>query len=66
MNLTQNQIAEIEGVRASLDEDTLFNTLSASIAPEIYGMNEVKQALLLLMAGGVTKETPNDNLKIRG
>jgi DNA replicative helicase MCM subunit Mcm2 (Cdc46/Mcm family) len=29
--------------------------MAASIAPEIYGMDKVKQALLLLMAGGVTK-----------
>ncbi len=28
-------------------------------------MNEVKQALLLLMVGGVTKELP-DGMKIRG
>jgi DNA replication licensing factor MCM7 len=39
--------------------------MSSSIAPEIYGMEWVKKALLLLMAGGVTKET-HDNLKIRG
>lgn len=39
--------------------------MSASIAPEIFGMEKVKQALLLLMAGGVTKET-HDHLKIRG
>jgi DNA replication licensing factor MCM7 len=38
-----------------LDEDTLFKRLAASIAPEIYGMEHVKKALLLLMAGGVTK-----------
>jgi DNA replication licensing factor MCM7 len=55
MTLTQDQVAEIEGVRASLDEETLFNRMAASIAPEIYGMKWVKQALLLLMAGGVTK-----------
>jgi DNA replication licensing factor MCM6 len=65
MTLTQDQIAEIEGVRASLDEESLFSKMSASIAPEIFGMKSVKQALLLLMAGGVTKVT-HDNLKIRG
>lgn len=65
MALSQNQINEVEGIRASLDEDTLFNRMANSIAPEIYGMETVKKALLLLMAGGVTKET-HDNLKIRG
>ena len=39
--------------------------MASSIAPEIFGMEKVKHALLLLMAGGVTKET-HDNLKIRG
>ena len=39
--------------------------LAKSIAPEIYGHEEVKKSLLLLMTGGVTKITP-DNLKIRG
>jgi DNA replicative helicase MCM subunit Mcm2 (Cdc46/Mcm family) len=29
--------------------------MASSIAPEIYGMDIVKKALLLLMAGGVTK-----------
>jgi DNA replication licensing factor MCM7 len=65
MALTQDQINEVEGIRASLDEDTLFNRMASSIAPEIYGMDLVKKALLLLMAGGITKET-HDNLKIRG
>lgn len=39
--------------------------MAKSIAPEIYGLMDVKKALLLLMAGGVTKVT-NDNMKIRG
>jgi DNA replicative helicase MCM subunit Mcm2 (Cdc46/Mcm family) len=32
----------------------LFNNLAKSIAPEIFGMENVKKALLLQMAGGVT------------
>jgi len=39
--------------------------MSKSIAPEIFGMENVKKALLLLMVGGVTKVT-EDNLRIRG
>jgi len=39
--------------------------LAKSIAPEIYGMEDVKKALLLLMIGGVTKEM-SDGMKIRG
>lgn len=46
-------------------EEKLFTKLAKSIAPEIFGLENVKKALLLLMAGGVTKET-HDNVKIRG
>ena len=65
MNITEEQIAEVESVRANITDDELFDKLSKSIAPEIYGMEDVKKALLLLMAGGITKET-NDSMRIRG
>jgi DNA replication licensing factor MCM7 len=38
MGMTADQRAEIEGIRASLDDETLFTKMAASIAPEIYGM----------------------------
>ena len=43
----------------------LYQTLAQSIAPEIYGHEDVKKALLLLLVGGVTKVT-GDGMKIRG
>lgn len=43
----------------------LYSTLAQSIAPEIYGHDDVKKALLLLLVGGVTKVT-GDGMKIRG
>ena len=43
----------------------LFQRFAKSICPEIFGMEEVKQALLLLMIGGVSKEM-NDGMRIRG
>jgi len=39
--------------------------LAVSIAPEIFGMEDVKKALLLMIVGGVSKEM-HDGLKIRG
>jgi len=33
MTLSEDQIAEIEGVRASLEDSSLFNKMAASIAP---------------------------------
>ncbi|SLM40032.1 dna replication licensing factor mcm7 [Lasallia pustulata] len=43
----------------------MYEYLSRSIAPEIYGHVDVKKALLLLLIGGVTKEM-GDGMKIRG
>jgi DNA replication licensing factor MCM7 len=43
----------------------IYSQLAKSIAPEIYGHEDVKKALLLLLVGGVTKEM-GDGMKIRG
>ncbi|KIK82554.1 hypothetical protein PAXRUDRAFT_832183 [Paxillus rubicundulus Ve08.2h10] len=55
----QAQIAEMQR------DPALYNKLAHSIAPEIYGHQDVKKALLLLLVGGVTKTT-GDGMKIRG
>jgi len=57
---------EIENKIAALQKDpNLYEMLAYSIAPEIYGHEDVKKALLLLLVGGVTKVT-GDGMKIRG
>lgn len=43
----------------------IFEDLSKSIAPEIFGHLDVKKAMMLLMVGGVTKKM-KDGMKIRG
>lgn len=56
----------VERALAELMQDpALYNRLSQSIAPEIYGHSDVKKALLLLLVGGVTKQM-GDGMKIRG
>jgi len=45
--------------------NTLYQNLAKSIAPEIFGMEDIKKALLLLLVGGVDKNMP-DGMKIRG
>lgn len=45
-------------------EDNFLSKLSSSIAPEIYGHEELKKALLLLLVGGVDKNPYG--MRIRG
>ncbi|KAK0484021.1 MCM2/3/5 family-domain-containing protein [Armillaria novae-zelandiae] len=57
---------EIQAEIHELTRDpALYSRLAMSIAPEIYGHEDVKKALLLLLVGGSTKET-QDGMKIRG
>lgn len=46
--LTEEEVAELA------DED-LYSRMAQSLAPEIYGHDDVKKALLLLLVGGVDK-----------
>lgn len=64
--LTDEKMERVMDVRGQAESDThLFHHLAKSICPEIFGMQEVKQALLLLMVGGNTKQMA-DGMKIRG
>jgi len=53
-----------EEVQVLSNEPDFYEKLSSSIAPEIYGHEDIKKALLLLLVGGVDKN-PN-GMKIRG
>ena len=64
--LTEERMERVNDIRHTCENDNqLIRRLSQSICPEIFGMEEVKMALLLLMVGGVTK-VMNDGMKIRG
>lgn len=59
-------LERVHDIRSTSETDShLFARLARSICPEIFGMVEVKESLLLLMVGGVTKEM-SDGMKIRG
>eukprot|EP00887_Chlorella_sp_A99_P007647 scaffold20.g7647.t1 len=62
MSLSEEQRAAIE---AMTEEGDIYGRLASSIAPEIYGHEDVKKALLLAMVGGVDKTTA-DGMKLRG
>ncbi|KAJ5881987.1 DNA replication licensing factor MCM7 [Penicillium soppii] len=62
MGMDSNTLRKIEQHQRS---GNMYEYLSRSIAPEIYGHLDVKKALLLLLIGGVTKEM-GDGMHIRG
>ncbi|OHT09830.1 DNA replication licensing factor mcm6 [Tritrichomonas foetus] len=59
---TDSEKAEIMAIRNS---QGLYDKLSHSIAPNVYGHDEVKRGILLMLLGGVPKIT-KDNIKLRG
>eukprot|EP00743_Colponemidia_sp_Colp-15_P002899 GILK01003138.1.p1 GENE.GILK01003138.1~~GILK01003138.1.p1 ORF type:complete len:762 (+),score=171.51 GILK01003138.1:72-2288(+) len=61
-SLSEEMLQRIDNERQSAD---IYTKLSKSLAPEIFGHEDVKKALLLLLVGGVTKEMA-DGMKIRG
>merc|ERR1719244_430127 len=68
MNKTEDDDLELGEITPEelkeLTEKDFYNKLTSSIAPEIFGHEDVKKALLLLLVGGVDKN-PN-GMKIRG
>ena len=52
-------------IKALSQRSTLYTDLIANIAPSIYGLHEIKEALLLQLFTGVPK-TMSDNTTIRG
>lgn len=67
-NLTMQIIFSLlevtEVIVCSVTEEGFYEKLAGSIAPEIYGHEDVKKALLLLLVGGV-QQAPK-GMKIRG
>ena len=68
MNKTEDDELDAEELSEDelrqMAEDDFYEKLATSIAPEIYGHEDVKKALLLLLVGGVDKSP--QGMKIRG
>lgn len=62
LNITENDVKEILDLSA---DPKIFSRLSQSIAPSIYGFNQIKEAILLQLFGGV-KKTKSDGGSTRG
>lgn len=55
--ITEEELRQVQ-------EEDFYEKLAASIAPEIYGHEDIKRALLLLLVGGVDRNP--SGMKIRG
>ncbi len=68
LNKTEDEEMEEEELSQqelqAIQEDNFYEKLSASIAPEIFGHEDIKKALLLLLVGGVNRNP--SGMKIRG
>lgn len=65
MDTADDSNAELTEQELSLlMQDDFYNKLAYSLAPEIYGLEDVKKALLLLLVGGTDKK--KGDIKIRG
>lgn len=62
LSLGEEEINEIEELS---NEDDIFEQITDSIAPSIYGHEQVKKAIALQLFGGV-KKTREDGVKSRG
>ena len=56
-------VVEVEEIKDP--NKSIYDRLASAIAPEIYGMEDVKKSLLLQLIGGVTRQF-DDGVKIRG
>ncbi|KAJ1552769.1 MCM DNA helicase complex subunit mcm6 [Cladochytrium tenue] len=56
---------ELEDIRLMIADPELYRKLVASIAPHIYGHEDVKKGVLLQLLGGVHKKTP-EGMSLRG
>eukprot|EP00033_Pygsuia_biforma_P003674 GCRY01004024.1.p1 GENE.GCRY01004024.1~~GCRY01004024.1.p1 ORF type:complete len:815 (-),score=288.74 GCRY01004024.1:255-2699(-) len=61
-SFTSQERDEIENMR---NEPRLYQTMVESFAPTIFGHDEVKRGILLMLFGGVHKQTV-DNIALRG
>lgn len=57
--------ALLDQIKKDQKKKNMYQLLANSLAPEIYGHDDVKKALLLMLAGGVTKSLA-DGISIRG
>ena len=58
-------IYEYDTIIEMKNDNSIYSNLAKSIAPNIYGFDDIKKGLLLMLCGGVNKYT-QENLKLNG
>mmetsp|Transcript_2637 Transcript_2637/g.4428 ORF Transcript_2637/g.4428 Transcript_2637/m.4428 type:complete len:857 (-) Transcript_2637:354-2924(-) len=57
--------AELAEIKEMSEKPNVYSDLVKSIAPSVYGHQDIKRAVLLMLFGGVHKET-SEGIKLRG
>lgn len=57
---------ETQDLKKLVHSDYIYSRLVESIAPMIYGHQQIKKGLLLQLIGGVSKTTEQENMQLRG
>lgn len=57
---------EVQDLKNLVHSDYIYSRLVDSIAPMIYGHQQIKKGLLLQLIGGVSKTTEQENMQLRG
>lgn len=58
--------AEVQDLRNLVHTRHIYTKLVNSVAPMIYGHQQIKKGLLLQLIGGVSKRTASESLQLRG
>ena len=58
--------SEVEELKRIVNSEYVYSRLVDSIAPTIYGHQQIKKGLLLQLIGGVSKTTEQENMQLRG
>eukprot|EP01063_Lacrimia_lanifica_P014627 TRINITY_DN21198_c0_g1_i1.p1 TRINITY_DN21198_c0_g1~~TRINITY_DN21198_c0_g1_i1.p1 ORF type:complete len:819 (+),score=327.68 TRINITY_DN21198_c0_g1_i1:54-2510(+) len=54
---------EIKAIKKLAKKEGVFDTLAAGVAPSIFGHNQIKKAIILMMLGGVEKDVGKHHIR---
>lgn len=58
--------AEVQDLKGMVHSEYIYSRLIESLAPMVWGHQQVKKGLLLQLLGGVSKTTASESLQLRG